>query len=65
MSWLNVRHSLLGLEDHPKEAGKCKSNHTWGRQACASIYARFGQCMCKNFTYIVKKKNVRIGPGNA
>lgn len=29
MSWLNVRQSLLGLEDHPKEAGKCKSNHTW------------------------------------
>lgn len=29
MSWLNVRQSLLGLEDHPKEVGKCKSNHTW------------------------------------
>lgn len=29
MGWLNVRHSLLGLEDRPKEGRKCKSNHTW------------------------------------
>lgn len=29
MGPLNVRHSLLGLEDHPKERRKCKSNHTW------------------------------------
>lgn len=28
MGRLNVRHSLLGSEDHPKEAGKCKSDHT-------------------------------------
>lgn len=40
MNRLNVRHSLLGLEDHLKEGGKCKSSHTWeGRPVpCQNIY---------------------------
>lgn len=40
MGRLNVRHSLLGLEDHPKEGGKCKSSHTSPGEVC--------QCSVKN-----------------
>lgn len=51
MSWLNVRQSLLGLEDHPKEVGKCKSNHTWEDSlVLLLIYPLLSICV-KTFTY--------------
>lgn len=51
VSWLNVRQSLLGLEDHPKEVGKCKSNHTWEDSlVLLLIYPSLSICV-KTFTY--------------
>lgn len=55
MGRLNVRHSLLGLEDHLKEGWKCKSNHTWeGRpvqcQNNIHLYMSFGLFLFKILT---------------
>lgn len=73
VSWLNVRQSLLGLEDHPKEVGKCKSNHTWEDSlVLLLIYPLLSICV-KTFTYQKSQRwikttrsiNCFITPGNA